>query len=273
MILDDRPDLRVLMLQRSPGLVFAASAWAFPGGRVDPADATARADELVAGRSDAEASAALGLRGGGIAHWVAAIRETFEEAGVILAADPAAARGAFGPPEHVAEIRRAVAAGERRFVDVIADAGLHLDGAGVHYVARWITPIGPPRRFDARFFVAAMPAGQVPRHDGSEAVDHRWVAPTEALAANASGDMEMVLPQQAMLARLARFDSAAAAVEAAAGARPDDDEEVRLVLGEQPGARVVFPDDPAYDVARADIERGTVRWPASASTPGRRQGD
>ena len=83
-------------------------------------------------------------------------------------------------------------------------ACLDLDGGGVHYVAQSATPLGPPRRYDTRFFVTAMPEGQVPLHDDDEAVDHEWVRATDALAANERGEMIMMTPTLSMLQRLRR---------------------------------------------------------------------
>ena len=87
LILDERPDLHVLMLKRNSRSVFVGDMWVFPGGAVDADDATPEADALVAGRTDPACSAELELDSGGIAYWVAVLRETFEEAGLLIAHD------------------------------------------------------------------------------------------------------------------------------------------------------------------------------------------
>src|SRR6266508_1467913 len=136
--------LEVLMLRRHPESVFAADAWVFPGGRVDTGDG---APTLIgAGPSDAEASAALSLPSGGLAHWVAAARECFEEAGILLARH--ADTGAWldtsteWSAARLARHRRDVHAGVSTLGAVLEAEGLVLDLSGVHYVSHWITPPG-----------------------------------------------------------------------------------------------------------------------------------
>ncbi len=257
LVLAERPDLHVLMLERNPESVFAPSQWVFPGGAVDDHDATPEADATVAGRTDAEASAILGLDRGGIAYWVAALRETYEEAGVLLSPEPL-------PPSVPSEVfgrwRREVNAGKRSFVEMVRSLGVRLDGAGVHYVSRWVTPVGPPRRFDARFFVTAMPDGQVPAHDDDEAVAHRWIRPTDALEANRRSELAMFSPTVGVLRRLAEFATVAEAIAAAASSTAADDEMIRIRSGVEGPERVAFPADRDYEQAFDRVEDGMVRW-------------
>lgn len=268
LILDERPDLHVLMLKRNARSVFAADMWVFPGGAVDDHDATPEADELVVGRTDRECSAELGLASGGVAHWVAVLRETFEEAGVLIATDRSTGEIVdFRDPAVEARFddhRHVVNTTESAFIDIVAGEGLDLDGAGVHYIAQWITPLGPPRRYDARFFVTAMPRGQVPLHDDDEAVHHEWVRAEDALAANERGEMIMMTPTLSMLQRLATFSSAEQALASAARASSADDEWVRIrhdVAGHQ---RIAYPGDVDYEDADATTEHGLIRWPAGS---------
>ncbi len=261
LILADRPDLQVLMLQRNARSVFVGDMWVFPGGAVDPGDATSAADAMVSDLTDTEASRQLGLDRGGIAFWVAALRETFEEAGVLLGhpVDATVPRADIGPRmrRHQDAVNRGVA----DFLGVVRTEGVVLDGAGVHYVSRWVTPVGPPRRYDTRFFVTAMPPGQTAVHDDDEAVHHEWVRAADALEANRHGEMSMLTPTVAMLQRLARFESVAAAMEAASTAGPDDDEILRIRYGTDGPDRIAFPADPDYDAADPHVEHGVIRWP------------
>lgn len=265
LILDERPDLQVLMLKRNARSVFVGDMWVFPGGAVDPEDASPEADAVVEHLTDGAASRHLGLASGGIAYWVAALRETFEEAGVVLArpvgGDGIVDLSAPETAERFADHRAAVNAGTRPFVDVVTTEGLLLDGADVHYVARWVTPVGPPRRYDTRFFVTAMPVGQTPLHDDDEAVHHEWLRPADAVERNEAGEMVMMTPTVAMLARLARFGSVAEALASAAGAGPGDDEVVRIRPGVEGPARIAVPGDPDYDAADERVETGIIRWP------------
>ena len=208
--------LEVLMLRRHPGAVFAADAWVFPGGRVDEADF---ATPIGAGPSDAEASAALGVPSGGLAYWVAAARECFEEAGILLArhADTGAWLDTTSDwsAARLARSRREVHAGVTTLAAVLEASGLELDLSGVHYVSHWITPPRPghARRFDTRFFVAEAPPNQVVSHDAAETVESVWTTPADALARGRAGDITLLIPTIANLEALARFSSVAEIVE------------------------------------------------------------
>jgi 8-oxo-dGTP pyrophosphatase MutT (NUDIX family) len=202
--------LEVLMLRRHPESVFAADAWVFPGGRVDDGDGAGM--PLGAGPSDEEASAALGLPSGGLAYWVAAARECFEEAGILLArhADTGVwlDTSSEWSAARLARHRRDVHAGVASLGVVLEAEGLVLDLSGVHYVSHWITPPGrTARRFDTRFFVAAVPPGQVASHDATETVESLWITPADALARGAVGEIVLVIPTIANLQALAQFSS------------------------------------------------------------------
>jgi 8-oxo-dGTP pyrophosphatase MutT (NUDIX family) len=269
LILDERLDLQVLMLKRNARSVFVGDMWVFPGGAVDDHDATPEADALVAGRTDGESSAELGLDSGGIAYWVAVLRETFEEAGVLIARHPATDTIVdFRDPATEArfdEHRHTVNTTESAFIDIVGGEGLELDGAGVHYVARWVTPLGPPRRYDTRFFVTTMPAGQVPLHDDDEAVHHEWVRAADALAANERDEMVMMTPTLSMLQRLATFASIDEAMESAARASTIDDESIRIRHNVEGHRRIAYPADPDYGNADTTVEHGLLRWPAGTT--------
>ena len=265
LILADRPDLQVLMLKRNARSIFVGDMWVFPGGAVDPEDGTPEADAVVEGLTDTQASKSLGIDKGGVAFWVAALRETFEEAGILLARTPGDDRlvdlSRSDTEERFATYRAGVNAGEVDFVSMVREQGLVLDGSGVHYVSRWVTPLGPPRRYDTRFFVTAMPEGQQALHDDDEAVHHEWIRPAEALALNESDEMLMMTPTVSMLNRLCRFRDAAEAITAAAGSTEDHNEVVRIRYGIEGPGRIAWPDDRDYGQADPRAESGMVRWP------------
>jgi 8-oxo-dGTP pyrophosphatase MutT (NUDIX family) len=260
MIVDDRPDLHVLMVRRTPRVVFGSGMWVFPGGRVDPADADSFHD-LVDGLDDIEASADLGVPDDGLSYWVAAVRETFEESGVLLAhPEGEAAPVALDDPEvadRVAGLREALNQGERTFLDIVRSERLRLVLDDVHYVGRWITPVGPPRRFDARFFITHPPAHQEPSHDGGELIDWEWVRPVDALRGFAEGTFSLMSPTTRMLQSLALFDSADAVMGAARRHLPW--ERARAVFRNEGGYDLVMPGEPHYDEGIEDFERGWVR--------------
>ena len=265
LILADRPDLQVLMLKRNARSIFVGDMWVFPGGAVDPEDGTPEADAVVEGLTDTQASKSLGIDKGGVAFWVAALRETFEEAGILLARTPGddclVDLSPSDTEERFAIYRAGVNAGEVDFVSMVREQGLVLDGSGVHYVSRWVTPLGAPRRYDTRFFVTAMPEGQQALHDDDEAVHHEWIRPAEALALNESDEMLMMTPTVSMLNRLCRFRDAAEAITAAAGGTEDHNEMVRIRYGIEGPGRIAWPDDRDYGQADPRAESGMVRWP------------
>ncbi len=196
------------MLLRNLKSDFVGGAYVFPGGAVDPDDATDDASARCVGIDDVDASTTLGLEAGGLAYWVACARELFEEAGLLLAI------GEDGTPldasdealtARLVEHRREVNGGTRRFLDVLEEERLVLDATALSYFAHWITPVGPPRRYDTRFFVAAAPLGQVPLHDDKELVANSWITPAEALERHGRGEMQLILPTIKNLEAIARF--------------------------------------------------------------------
>lgn len=206
----DGGSLEVLMLRRSLSAVFMAGAYVFPGGAVDPHDLESAARQLCTGRSDASASATLGVDSGGLAWWVAAVRECFEEAGILLALDgrggTAEIHGAQAV-ERVARHRSALRSGATTLVDIFAAEGFRIPAGALHYFAHWITPEGESRRYDTRFFATRAPGGQVPEHDGVEAISDLWIRPADALARHEAGEMELFLPTVRTLQTVARFST------------------------------------------------------------------
>jgi glyoxylase-like metal-dependent hydrolase (beta-lactamase superfamily II)/8-oxo-dGTP pyrophosphatase MutT (NUDIX family) len=182
-----RDGLEVLLTRRPDSMAFAAGLHVFPGGRVEPSDA----DPRLVGRARGPRDRAS-FR---IAHRIAAIRETWEEVGVLLAAPedgPSGARSGEGRDR------------ERPFVDLVEAGGLELLTDRLVEVARWTTPRSFPRRFDARFFVAELPADAVLDPDPREVVDHAWLTPRAALGAMAGGSIAMWPPTSTTLQRLER---------------------------------------------------------------------
>jgi len=249
MLLDDRPDLHVLMVRRTARVVFAAAMWVFPGGRVDPEDHAEDFEAMFAGLSDAEASRILEVTKGGLAWWLAACRETLEEAGLLLAVSGVEAAV-------VERLRDRVRADESVFADLLLAERIVLDARAIEEVARFITPVGAPRRFDARFFVAESPHDQEPHHDDREIVDWDWVRPADALARRAAGTFDMMSPTVRMLACLARFTRTAEVMAVARRRLPY--RRVR-VIDPQGAYRVVLPGEPGYETAELEVESGWVR--------------
>lgn len=215
MLLRDGDDgLEVLLLRRAASTPFVPGAHVFPGGAVDDAD-TAGHGDVVVGRSAAEADRLLGVEGLGQGFFLAAVRECVEEAGVVLARD---LDGQPIRPDHaifggLTELRAQLEAGARTLADVYREHRLRVPLDELAYVARWITPEPSPRRYDARFFAAAMPEGQQAGADGWEAVDAGWFRPAAALSDWQAGRIDLIEPTIASLELLASHRSAGAALE------------------------------------------------------------
>jgi 8-oxo-dGTP pyrophosphatase MutT (NUDIX family) len=194
---DGNNGYEILMLRRNLNSDFVGGAYVFPGGRVDESDAGPAAQRRTFGLNDEEASRRLSLERGGLAYYVACLRELFEEAGLLVACTDAGDPVRISDDETIhrlAASRREVNAGTLDFIAMMERESLVLDLRGLEYVAHWVTPIGPPRRFDTRFFVALAPTGQVATHDAGETVADQWIRPVDALAAHASGELEMIFP-------------------------------------------------------------------------------
>ena len=203
----ERP-LEVFMLRRHPSTAFG-SVHVFPGGVVDAADHDPALDARSPGLDDAEASAQLGTDSGGRAFWVAAVREAFEEAGVLLARTAAGSYVRFDDhPDVEARFdahRRALNAGTRTLLEVLVEEELTLALSDVQYFAHWITPEGEPKRFDTRFFLARAPEGQAYAHDDGEIIGSEWVRPADALRRHRDGDFAMIGPTVVSLQDIGRF--------------------------------------------------------------------
>lgn len=252
LVVDDRPELSVLCLRRRAGSNFVGGMTVFPGGGIDDEDDALAYDPLVRGRSRVDAVERLATPDA-LAYWVAVARETLEETGVLLACDPA---GRPCPPEVAARHRHDVDQGHRRLRDVLAEEGLQIDGAAILDIGRWITPVGPPRRYDTRFFVARMPHAQEAIVDAVEAVHAEWRRPADALAEWAAGGLVMLPPTVAWLRVLERFTSADELLAAARAARGPGVSP--RVVGDDRGAfRVVLPDEADHG---APDSRDALAW-------------
>jgi glyoxylase-like metal-dependent hydrolase (beta-lactamase superfamily II)/8-oxo-dGTP pyrophosphatase MutT (NUDIX family) len=241
--------MQVLMLRRNSQSAWVGGAHLFPGGAVDPEDSSEAIAEVCAGRDDAEASRILGIESGGRSFFVAAVRECFEEAGILLAltgAEPLS----FADPEieqRFVEHRRRLNADEASLASICDLESLELDLDRVCYFSHWITPEGAPRRYDTRFFVGIVPDAQEALHDDSEVVASTWIEPADALARHRAGELDLMFPTVKNLEAISRFGTAGELMTAAAAA------EVPAILPrltvEGEGVRIVLPGDDGYEDA------------------------
>ncbi|MEC7915762.1 MAG: NUDIX hydrolase [Actinomycetota bacterium] len=210
LVRDGQQGLETFMLRRNPQSDFVPGQFVFPGGAVDVRDrVTDEIETISVGLNDQQASSRLQVESGGLAYWVAAIRECFEEAGALLARIDNNELSLADPQlrQRFQRHREAVYAGDLTMVDLCRAEGLQLNFDDLRYVSHWITPIGPSRRFDTRFFVARSPHDQRPAHDGGETVESCWITPTEAMQLHEAGKFEMIMPTVANLEPLLEMKS------------------------------------------------------------------
>ena len=244
---DGDAGLEVLMMRRAERDADARSGAAvFPGGVLDVRDRDAHAFTL--GPDDARASAQLGLSAGGLDYLVAAVRETFEEVGLLLA------DGAVDLPA-LLPWRQRLQQGSASVAEFCRATGLKLDLRGLVYFSHWLTPPGNPKRFDTRFFMALAPSGQQALADLGEAQELMWLTPAQALAPERG--LKLLPVTQRTLQDLGRHANAAAALQAARALK-----HVPLIMPRRAsvasgprGSRVVLPHELPYaEVGRLDPE-------------------
>lgn len=205
-------EIEVFMMVRHHQIEFNSGALVFPGGSVDAGDKEIMAQPALCPGGEGLAEADLGFR-------IAAIRETFEESGILLARP----KGSAGlvDARHAGEIEAAhrVALCEHKtsFLSVLADSGLELALDALVPYAHWITPEGMPKRFDTWFFLAAAPPDQLGAHDGKESTDSIWVSPREAVEGGETGRFKLPFPTTRNLIRLAKQANVKSALDDARG--------------------------------------------------------
>lgn len=249
-----RQHLEVFMVQRHRRSGFLANAWVFPGGRVDDADRM---------HGHARVTGKLALTGlsesGAAAYGVAAVRETFEEAGIWL-----------GNGSVPGDKREPLASGAVAFADLLdaANASVVLDR--LRPWGWWITPVLEPKRFDTRFLVAL--ASGEGTHDGRETVDARWVRPRDVLAAHDLAGFPLAPPTWWTLRELARFDAAEAVVDAAV---PPTVPVLPVMVMEKSGFQLLLPGHPDHGAPPIDgmpdrisyDGKGWVAWSGDDALP------
>jgi 8-oxo-dGTP pyrophosphatase MutT (NUDIX family) len=248
--------IEVYLVKRSRMVDFMAGAHVFPGGRLDKNDSSASACALLSAGTAAlqqrlgeslSAAHAAGL-------FVAAIRETFEEAGLLL--------GRLAPGWKMDDARRAVAEGAQ-FTTLVE----RIDAAALVPWVRWVTPEISPRRFDARFFLARAPEGQEPRVDGHEATEGLWITPAEALRQWDDGGMQLAPATAKSIEMLCAHATVEAALGAAAKRLPpvampfvwNDKESGRAYISLPGDPRHPKPDSLGGTIQRFQLSEGRYR--------------
>ena len=255
LVRDTNSGMEVFMIRRTQSAAFVGGAHVFPGGGVDVSDASAELAACCEGLDDVEASRLLGVGRGGLAYWAAAMRECFEEAGLLLAHDARGEYADLNQPQRAevfAQWRESVRAGQATLADLCRAHELRLAAGRLAYYSHWITQPGRPRRYDTRFFVAEAPVAQTASHDNSETVGNLWIRPAEALERHRRGDLHLVFPTIKTLESIAQFPSADALMAFARSPRKMPPMAPRTASSRE-GKKLLVPGDYAYaEVGRLD---------------------
>lgn len=188
-----------------------ANAYVFPGGRVDGSDGS---DEILVRIRGLDLGELCGQMDGvssdreAASYVIAVARETFEEAGILLARDEAGEWVDLtdrSTAKRLAHWRNRLNAGETSFERLLMEEGLYVAGEGLHYFDHWVTPAQERRRYDARFFVVSAPPKQRGRHDGHETTESVWHTPGEAIEAHSRGELMLPPPTWRVLMDLAQW--------------------------------------------------------------------
>lgn len=278
--------LEVLMLRRHSAVAFLGGVWVFPGGRLDAADQSpaARA-RVLPGDPGAQLAPMRSMAGEPIDSdlaaglHVAACREAFEEAGVLLACRASGESCDAVTAARLAPLRPQVTGDASAFPRMLEAEGLFLDLRRLVYWSHWITPSLEPKRFDTRFFVAQLPPGQAASADFGELTEHAWIDPTTVPARVQRGDIMVIPPTLLTLEDLAEshaMHGSLPAMLAAEAGRETPPVMPRMELSPDE-VRVVMPWDPAYDTIAGERCEVTREYPAhlarrASSVPIRRPG-
>ncbi|HEX6309008.1 MAG TPA: hypothetical protein VFZ69_12515 [Longimicrobiales bacterium] len=228
----------ILLLKRHRAAGFVPGAYVFPGGRVDPADDDPELLEMLAPLP----------RGPALGYWMAAVREVFEETGVLLArSDEGETCSDAESDPALARWRDALLGGSATLIDMLRAERLQPDISRMVYCSHWITPVAEPRRYDTRFFLAELPAGCIATVDAREMSDAVWVTAEDALERFRRGSLPMVFPTVKTLQLLQPFASVDEMLDAFRGA------DVPVVL-----PRLVRTDEGIGIIVSADPDDGDV---------------
>ena len=243
----------VLMLERHANSEFLPDLYVFPGGRVDPGDheladrvAGLTADQALERAPSVPPDTAL-------AFFVAAIRETFEEAGVLLARQRGESELVSGAlAAELSNYRLELQEGKRSLRQIAEDYDLELEAGRLSVHGHWITPEVVPKRFDTLFFTAAAPTDHEATHDGVESSNHVWIQPEEAIAQARRKQKKMNLPTLANLQTLAGFERAEDAIESSRQRKVVPI--LPTVTSDGDGNKLVIPADVGYPFTEEKLE-------------------
>ena len=240
-------DPEILMVKRRAGDAFGDS-YTFPGGVVD--DDEAEAHPFCSGMTAEQADAELGLPSGGLDFYSAAVRELFEETGILLARDSRGDWPYSGNPDSISslsELRRQLDKGLVPWAQMLRTHGLCIACDALHYFSFWETPVRLHKRWAARFFLAELPPGQDAQHDGREVTDSCWMTAAEVLSVGKKGGMKLPLPTLSNLKIISGFGTVDDLLSWASIQAAEEIQKIRPVILKVNGkTRFVIPGDPDY---------------------------
>ena len=255
--------VEVLMMQRTTAVDFATGMHVFPGGAVDPTDHHPEIASLCVDLDDARASQMLGIEQGGLAYWIAAIRECFEESGLMLGyrAERELVRLQGEDADRLAKLRLEMAQNKLTFADILKAEQFRAATDRIAYYSHWITQAGRPKRYDTRFFVAQAPEGQTAEQDNHETVGQVWVRPEQAIEMNKAGTIELMFPTIKTLESLTPFKEVEELLEYARMPKPKVLIAPFTATARDGKQHILIPGDFAYtEVRKIDPEnKGTAQ--------------
>ena len=255
--------VEVLMMQRTTAVDFATGMHVFPGGAVDPTDHHPEIASVCVDLGDVRASRMLGIEQGGLAYWIAAIRECFEESGLMLGyrAERELVRLQGEDADRLAKLRLEMAQNKLTFADILKAEQFRAATDRIAYYSHWITQAGRPKRYDTRFFVAQAPEGQTAEQDNHETVGQVWVRPEQAIEMNKAGTIELMFPTIKTLESLTPFKEVEERLEYARMPKPKVLIAPFTATARDGKQHILIPGDFAYtEVRKIDPEnKGTAQ--------------
>jgi len=253
--------IEIFMMERTTAVEFAKGMHVFPGGALDRTDHLPEIAARCVGLDDQLASQTLGIDQGGLAYWIAAIRECFEESGLLLGYrnDDNLLRLEADEAARLAALRIEMAQNKLSFLDILQREAVNAATDRIAYYSHWVTQAGRPRRYDTRFFVAQAPEGQTALQDNHETVGQLWVGPEQALEMNRAGALNMMFPTIKTLESLAAFKHVEELLEYARKPRPKQVMAPMTGISRTGQPHILIPGDFAYaEIKKLDFDNRGV---------------
>tara|TARA_B100000945_G_scaffold219447_1_gene177153 strand:- start:1813 stop:2604 length:792 start_codon:yes stop_codon:yes gene_type:complete len=246
---DSKVGIEVLMVKRSKKSPFG-NLYVFPGGKIDDDDCHKDWKFHSDGHNDSKASEILGLSSNGLSYWIACIRESFEEVGILLAKRKSGEKlNLEGHDKKKFDVYRKDLINQKiSFLEICEKEDLMLSTENIAPLSHWITPDFEIKRFDTRFFIAYLPDNQIVQHDGMELTQSLWINPNDALKKAMEGDMQMILPTTENLKLCSSFNRAKDMLENQKNMTKNDIKPILPKFFKENGNwNVLFPGEEGYE--------------------------